>query len=63
MLAQGVELRVISETPGHNSLGMTAAVYAGVVPALGHAAAARMDEALGARNPDGIAVPVAVSDR
>jgi len=42
---------------------MTADVYAGVVPALGRAAAARMDEALGARNPDAIAVPVAVSDR
>lgn len=47
MLAQGVELRVISETLGHSSLGMTADVYAGVVPALGRAAAARMDEALG----------------
>ncbi len=47
MLAQGVELRVISETLGHSSIGMTADVYAGVVPALGRAAAARMDEALG----------------
>lgn len=47
MLAQGVELRVISETLGHSSLGMTADVYAGVVPTLGRAAAARMDEALG----------------
>lgn len=47
MLAQGVELRVISEMLGHSSLGMTADVYAGVVPALGRAAAARMDEALG----------------
>ncbi len=32
---------------GISSLGMTADIYAGVVPALGRAAAARMDGALG----------------
>ena len=44
MLAEGVPPRVIMETLGHSSIGMTMNLYAHVLPTLQPDAADRMDE-------------------
>lgn len=46
MLAQGVSPRVVMETLGHSTIGMTMNVYAHVIPALQQDAADRMDAIL-----------------
>lgn len=43
LLAQGVSLRVIMETLGHNQIGVTMNTYAHVIPALREDATARME--------------------
>lgn len=47
MLANGVPLKVVSETLGHSTIAITADVYAHVTPDLRREAAAAMDRALG----------------
>ncbi len=47
LLAQGVSPRVVMETLGHSQISLTLNTYSHVIPALGRAAAERMDEALG----------------
>lgn len=46
LLSQGVDPRVIMDTLGHSTIGMTLNTYAHVLPAANRAAAAQMDSAL-----------------
>jgi integrase len=46
MLAQGVSPRVVMETLGHSTIGMTMNTYAHVIPALQQDAADLMDAIL-----------------
>jgi hypothetical protein len=63
-LAAGVELKVISERPGHSTLRITVDLYIHVVPTVGRAAADRIGEAFApvARKTDG-GVPSAIPAR
>jgi len=47
MLAQGVSARVVMETLGHSQISLTLNTYSHVSPALGRAAAERMNDLLG----------------
>ena len=47
MLAEGVSVKVVSETLGHSSVGVTLDVYAHVSPELRREAANALDKALG----------------
>ena len=49
LLAQGAPLRVIQDVLGHSGIGITADLYAGVVPQLREDAAAKMDDLLGGK--------------
>lgn len=55
MLVQGVAPRVVMETLGHSQISLTMNTYSHVIPALGRAAADRMDEVLGPRSEDAVA--------
>ena len=50
LLAQGVAPRVVMETLGHSQISLTLNTYSHVIPALGRAAADRMDEMLATRS-------------
>lgn len=52
--AQGVDARTIMETLGHSTITMTLDTYAHVMQTTLRAAADRMDDALGAGEPDGV---------
>jgi integrase len=54
-LAQGVAPRVVMETLGHSQISLTLNTYSHVIPALGRAAAERMDAMLGPRTIDAAA--------
>ena len=47
MLAEGVPIKVVSETLGHSSIAITADVYSHVTPELRREAANALDKALG----------------
>ena len=47
LLAQGVAPRVVMETPGHSSFGLTMGTYTHVLPSLLRDAADAMDRMLG----------------
>jgi integrase len=49
LLAQGVAPRVVMETLGHSQISLTMNTYSHVIPALGRAAADRMDDILAVR--------------
>lgn len=57
MLTQGVPLKIVQETLGHSTLGITADIYSHVAPDVQRMAADAIDEALG----NGVAVSVAVT--
>ena len=44
LIAQGVDLKLISEVLGHSSIRMTADVYGHLMPDAGHVSADAMDE-------------------
>jgi len=52
LLAQGVAARVVMETLGHSQIALTLNTYSHVSPALGRAAAERMNELLDQRRED-----------
>lgn len=52
LLAQGVDARTIMETLGHSTITMTLDTYAHVMQTTLQAAADRMDDALGADEPE-----------
>ena len=52
LIAQGVSPRVVMETLGHSQISLTMNTYSHVTPALGRAAAERMNELLGAPSAD-----------
>jgi integrase len=51
MLTQGVAARVVMETLGHSQISLTLGTYSHVSPALGRAAAERMNDLLGPQGP------------
>lgn len=53
LLAEGVAPRVVMETLGHSQISLTLNTYSHVGPALGRAAAERMNDVL-ARRPAGL---------
>ena len=55
LLAQGVAARVVMETLGHSQISLTLNTYSHVTPALGRAAAERMNDLLHPRTEDGAA--------
>jgi integrase len=55
MLTQGVAARVVMETLGHSQISLTLGTYSHVGPALGRAAAERMNDLLGPQGPDAAA--------
>jgi len=55
LIAQGVSPRVVMETLGHSQISLTMNTYSHVTPALGRAAAERMNELLGPANADAAA--------
>jgi len=55
MLTQGVAARVVMETLGHSQISLTLGTYSHVSPALGRAAAERMNDLLGPQGPEPVA--------